>query len=222
MRKLTVCGCDISEYTIVLNPVPDPAEKTAAEFLVRVIETACGVKLPVSDTAERGICIGTREKSDEVKWDGFRITTDDKNLYLDGNIPRGTLYAAYDFAEKYLGYRYFAADCEVIPTEGEADVPCNFHTVDNPGFEARRSDCYTHMKSSEFCTHLRLNDCMPCSADEWGGCTNVTGDCHTFARRLPGEKYFAEHPEYYSLRDGERIPCNDGEDPVSCVSPIPM
>ena len=100
MRKLTVCGTDIAEYAIVLNPVPDSVEKTAAEFLQSVIETCCGVKLPVLGKAEYGIYIGTREASDKVKLDGFRITTDDKNVYLDGNVPRGTLYAAFDFAEK--------------------------------------------------------------------------------------------------------------------------
>jgi len=225
MRKLTICGINIAEYAIVLNPIPQPAEKTAAEFLQRVIKTACGVELPISASAENGIYIGTRGECDKVKLDGFRMTTDDKNVYLDGNIPRGTLYAAFDFAEKYLDHRYFAADpqfgndCETISTEGDADVPCGLDIVDNPVMEARRSDCYTHMRSAEFSAHLRLNDCMPCKGEEWGGVTNLTGACHTFGKLLPGDQYFAEHPEYYSFRHGERIPCNGGGGPGQlCLS----
>ncbi|MBE6598838.1 MAG: DUF4838 domain-containing protein [Ruminococcaceae bacterium] len=217
MRKLTVCGCDIAEYTIVLKPIPDPAEKTAAEFLVRVIETACGVKLPVSDTAEHGICIGTREKSDEVKWDGFRMTTDDKNLYLDGNIPRGTLYAAYDFAEKYLGWRLFAPDCEVVSTEETAEVPVNLNIIDNPTFEERRCDCRVFEHNMDYYNKSRLNT-QPIATpnrlgEEVGGAVDSPWDCHSFGRLLPGGEYFKEHPEYYALVNGERIPCNDGGGP---------
>ncbi|MBE6598840.1 MAG: DUF4838 domain-containing protein [Ruminococcaceae bacterium] len=211
MRKLTICGCDIAEYTIVLNPIPEPADVTAAEFLVRVIETACGVTLPIADRAERGIYIGTREACDEVKLDGFRITTDDKNVYLDGNMARGTLYAAFDFAEKYIGYRHFAIDCEVIPTDGEGEVPVGLNIIDNPGMEVRRTTCHTHMRSPEFSVHCRLNDC--CGASEaLGGCTNY-GACHSMGDYLKGSEYFAEHPEYFCLSGGKRIPCEGGSGP---------
>ncbi len=218
MRKLTVCGRSIAEYTIVIKPIPAPAEKTAAEFLQKVIETSCGVKLPISATAEYGICIGTLEVCSDVKWDGFRMTTDEKNVYLDGNIPRGTLYAAYDFAEKYLGYRHFAADCEVIPTEGEAEVPCDLDFVDNPTFEERRCDWSEFEKHVVFMNHSRLNT-QPISrfkttlGEELGGAVLSPWDCHSFGRLVPGDVYFKEHPEYYALVDGERIPANNGGGP---------
>ena len=41
-------GTNISEYAIVLKSIPTPEEKTAAEFLQKVIETSCGVKLHIS------------------------------------------------------------------------------------------------------------------------------------------------------------------------------
>ncbi len=213
MRTLTICGRPIADYTIVLKPVPAPAETTAAEFLQRVIASSCGVTLPISDHGDYGIYIGTRESCSEVRWDGFRITTDDKNVYLDGNIPRGTLYAAYDFAEKHLGYRIFAPDCEVISTEGAAEVPAGLDHVDNPGMEARRTGCYVHKSFPEFAAHSRMNDCMPGLDEPLGGCTGITGACHTFSSYLNGSTYFADHPEYYALVNGERIPCNTGAGP---------
>ncbi len=218
MKKLTICGTNVAEYAIVLKSIPAPAEKTAAEFLQKVIETSCGEKLPITTTAENGIYIGTREASPDIKWDGFRMSTDDKNLYLDGNIPRGTLYAAYDFAEKYLGYRHFVADCEVIPTDGEADVPCRLNVIDNPTFEERRCDWCEFEEHIDFMNHSRLNT-QPISGfgtslgEELGGAVLSPWDCHSFGKLLPGDVYFKEHPEYYALVDGQRIPANNGGGP---------
>ncbi len=204
MRNLTICGSDIAEYAIVLNPVPDPAEKTAAEFLQRVIETSCGVKLPITEKAEYGICLGTREASPDVKWDGFRITTDDRNLYLDGNIPRGTLYAAYDFAEKYIGYRRFSLDCEVIPTEGAVDVPCNLDLIDNPVFEVRRFSYVDNKDYPDLTSFSRLNASLPKDMTDYGGTVFDFIDCHTYHKYLSAEEYAESHPEYFALVNGVR------------------
>ncbi|MBE6598836.1 MAG: DUF4838 domain-containing protein [Ruminococcaceae bacterium] len=207
MRKLTICGCDAAGYTIVLKPAPEAAEKTAAEFLQRVIDSACGVTLPISctaDTAEHGIFIGTREPSDEVKWDGFRITTDEGNLYLDGNIPRGTLYAAYDFAGKYIGYRRFAVDCEVIPTEGEEDVPCYLNIVDNPVFEVRRCSWADIEHRADLASFSRLNSNLHTDMNAHGGVVFDFMDCHTYQKYCSAAEYGESHPEYFALVNGVR------------------
>ncbi len=205
MRKLTICGRSIAEYTIVLKPIPDPAEKTAAEFLQRVIKTSCGVELSISATAENGICIGTREADSRVKWDGYRTTTDDRNLYLDGNIPRGTLYAAYDFAEKYLGYRLFTVDCEVIPTEGEADVPAGIDLIDNPVFEVRRCSWPDMLNYPDLTAFSRLNSNLHADMHEkHGGTVYDFIDCHTYQKYCSAQEYGETHPEYFALVNGVR------------------
>ncbi|MBE6599381.1 MAG: DUF4838 domain-containing protein [Ruminococcaceae bacterium] len=205
MRKLTVCGCDISAFTIVIPTIPDPAEKNAAEFLQRVIAASCGVTLPVSDTkTDHSIVLGARETDPQIKWDGFRIVSDENHLYLHGNMARGTLYAAYSFAERYLGYRYFASDCIAIPTDGEGEVPANLNIIDTPGFEVRRTTCHTHVRSAEYAAHARLNDCMP-TGDEYGNGVGLTGECHTFCRYISPDEYYDEHPEYFALRNGKRM-----------------
>ncbi|MBP5640496.1 MAG: DUF4838 domain-containing protein, partial [Victivallales bacterium] len=40
--------------------------------------------------------------------------------------------------------------------------------------------------------------------EERGGFEAIIGYCHTFGQFLPAEKYFAEHPEWYSLIQGKR------------------
>ncbi len=213
MRSLTICGRNIADFNLVLNSTPAPAEQTAAEFLQRVISVSCGVTLPISNHGSYSICIGTRESSHEVKWDGFRITTDERNVYLDGNIPRGTLYAAYDFAETYLGYRKFAPDCEVIPTEGESDVPENLNHIENPAFENRRSDWSEFNRCHDFASHCRINAMVGHTLEDALGGIGSPFVAHTFWEWLPGTVHFREHPEYYALVDGARIPCNDGAGP---------
>jgi len=225
MRKLTICGTNIADFTIVIPTIPAPAEKTAAEFLQRVISASCGVTLSISDTkTSHSIILGGMDTDPNIKWDGFRMATDEQNLYLHGNVARGTLYAAYDFAEKYINYRYFADDCEVISTEGEAVVPCGLNTIDNPVFPARRTTCNQHMHSAELSAHCRLNDCMP-SNEALGDQSSVGGACHTFDRLCPPSQYFDEHPEYYAYviddktGEGKRLRCgNARSDGQLCLS----
>jgi len=208
--KLTICGTDISEFKLQLPAEAAPAEKTAAFFLQRVIKTACGAELPVcSEVSTHAIVIGGQPYTDEIRYDGYQIRTDDVGLYLSGNIPRGTLYAAYSFAERYLGYRSFAVDTELIPQEGEAEVPAGVLIIDNPVFELRLNDWIGHTRYPEIASRARINgriDGDGSKAELYGGELRSIGGCHTFEELCPSEEYFEEHPEYYSLWDGKRIP----------------
>ncbi|MBO4798724.1 MAG: hypothetical protein J5494_08170, partial [Candidatus Methanomethylophilaceae archaeon] len=208
MRKLTICGHDVCFYSLVLPKEPSSTQKSAAEFLGRVIRSGCGLTLPVAEDAPLAIRIGTRGAAPEIRWDGFRIDAQDGQVFLDGNLDRGTLYAAFSFAERFLGYRRFTDDLEVIPETGEASVPEGFHALENPGFEGRRTTCYHHVRSGEFSAHHRLNDSLPVP-EELGGTVNFPGDCHSFYKLIPADVYFKDHPEYYSLWNGERLPCRD-------------
>ena len=217
---MKICGNPIETYRIVLPAEAEAAVKTAADFLRRVIGTACGVTLPLAQSySGPSIRIGTRGASDSVKWDGYRIMTDARDLYLDGNIARGTLYAAYSFAERFLGYRYFAPGCEKIPAAGQVDIQPGFDIADNPVFEGRRHDWGGPSKDGEYASHMRLNDCTP-TEGAYGGTIGPTGDCHTFARLCPPELYFDRHPEYYSLWEGKRIPVGNvyGRDAQLCLT----
>ncbi|MBQ4289832.1 MAG: DUF4838 domain-containing protein [Clostridia bacterium] len=205
MRTLTVNGKDISCFSIVLKTNPEPAEKRAAEFLARVIAASCGVSLPVTDRKTGpSILIGMLPENPEIKWDGFRICSDGDSVHLCGNLARGTLYAAYDFAERFLGYRYLAVDTEIIPTEGSFEIPASFDLIQNPGFEGRRTDCQPPISYPEVASHYRLNDCMHLD-ETYGGLSPNSGECHTFGRLCPPEKYWDTHPEYYSLWEGKRV-----------------
>ena len=85
MRTLKICNTDISAFSIVLKADPDPAEKTAAEFLQRVIKASCGVEVPtVAENAANGIYLGFRAPGESVRFDGFRIAADEVLSVVSG------------------------------------------------------------------------------------------------------------------------------------------
>lgn len=47
MRTLRISNSNIKDFSIVLKAEPEAAEKTAAEFLQRVIKASCGAELPI-------------------------------------------------------------------------------------------------------------------------------------------------------------------------------
>ncbi|MBQ4290972.1 MAG: DUF4838 domain-containing protein [Clostridia bacterium] len=224
MRTLSICGIPVRFFTLVIPSFPDPAVQTAARFLQDSIRRSCGIELPVrNEPAEHGIYLNSSGPCDQIRWDGFRIRTDGGNLYLDGNLPRGTLYASFDFAERFLGYRHFAHETEVIRTDGEADVPPFFDRIDNPSFQERRSNWYWFEKDPALHAHCRINTDPKFGWEktpaEWGGSLAAPSSCHELWRFCPGSLYFETHPEYFSLVDGERIPCNDNYGPGQlCLS----
>ena len=214
MRELILCGKPVSAFSILLSGTPQPAERTAAAFLQNVIRTSCGVTLPILPSGGANtIRIGTEPPASGVRWDGFRIRTDEAHVYLDGLIPRGTLFAAYGFAERYLGYRKLSSDTEVFSAEGKAELPANTERIENPTFEERRCDWVEFQKDPELCAHSRLFSLGEPIPEELGAQPDSPWSCHSFYQFLPGKEYFESHPEYYSLHNGVRHSCDGGYGP---------
>ncbi len=213
MQKLSVAGIPVGAFSILLSSDPAPAEKTAAAYLQRIFRAACGAAVPIADQpAAHNIRIGAGSR-EGIRLDGFRISACGGDLFLRGRIPRGTLYAAYDFTEEFLGVRSFASDVERIPSEGTSDVPDGYEKLDNPIFEQRLADWISYSRCAEHASRARITG-YGAVAEEYGGASNLNAGCHTFLSLCPPEQYFEEHPEYYSFWEGRRIPAGqDGHNP---------
>jgi len=123
-------------------------------------------------------------------------------LYLAGGRPRGTLYAVYTFLEDVVGCRWWTSTESYLPSRPTLSIPAL-----NQGYVPQlryREAYYRDAFDGVFAARLKCNGASTGCTPEYGGHYTLLGWCHTFYQLLPPEKYFAEHPEWYSEVNGQR------------------
>lgn len=160
-------------------------------------------ELPAEDQFNVWIGFGTvpakwleSAKVDTLGPDGIAIVTlDERNLLIGGENDRAVQYAVYEFFDRYMGVRWLDPGVVHVPEAPPAALATMNH-VYTPPFSWREA-YYRHGISPEQVEYRRAhklsNDRMTTA---FGG--------HSFYRWMPPEVYFDEHPEYFSLVDGER------------------
>jgi len=201
-----------ADYAIVIPDQASGPERYAARDLRYHLELVTGQVFTVRSETENGEGAGffigrTRKATDAgVKCDGLglegiHLKTAGPSLVLAGN-QRGCLYAVYTFLEDSLGCRWFTPDCSTWPRQGTLNVPrLNRRYI--PPLEFRAGD-YPVARNGDFCVRLRLNGNNHQMSAEQGGRKGVHSLAHTFAALCPPERYYAQHPEYFSLVGGKR------------------
>jgi galactose mutarotase-like enzyme len=215
--RLVINGNQVAAntYQIVVPNEPTPSEEHAAKELQFHLEAMTGQWLEVVRATDAGgrfpIILGKNELLGKrgllvdfpsLGLDGILIRTDGPALVLAGN-RRGVLYAVYTFLEEQCGCRWFTADCQRIPKSGTVRVT-NYRKRYLPPFEYRDTD-YPNCRPPEFGVRNKLNGMCSRADATWGGHYKYRGFVHTFRYLVPPEKYFAEHPEYYSEIKGVRV-----------------
>jgi len=116
----------VSEYVIVRGENATDYEIKAASELQSYLKQISGAELAiVTDSAaavEKEIIVGkTNREADgaydraALEDDGFIIKTEAGKLWLIGGDRAGTLFAVYEFLEKYLDCRFYTMDFERVP-----------------------------------------------------------------------------------------------------------
>ena len=199
-------------HAIIIPNNPTAQEQYAAQDLRYHLELITGDALPIwyeKDAANATpIYVGKCEKTaasgvdfGKLGLEGLWIKTAGPSVMLAGN-KRGVHYAVSTFLEDYLDCRWFTPDCATWPKDGSIALP----EIDRryiPPLEFRMGD-YPVARNSEFALHLRLDGDNHGMSDEQGGQRGVHGLAHTFAGLCPPERYFKDHPEYFSLVGGKR------------------
>lgn len=191
----------------------------AANQLCEYIKRAIGVSLDVTGERKSGqIVLSADERTEK---DGFTIACRGGELYITGGSERGVLYGVYEFLEKFIGWRFFAAESCYRGTETGAylapvekllapetnEIPEGYEYTTAPVIKFR--DIFGHATVKEdWCTKNRLN------GDIWklkntpaymGGTeTFATDGGHSFDRLIPEAEYMPVHPEYFALVEGKR------------------
>jgi hypothetical protein len=126
----------------------------------------------------------------------------DGELLLAGGRPRGTIYAVDRFLQDQCGVRWWAPWATNIPRQADLRVP-DLNARGKPAFEYR-GPYWSAAFDPLWKSRNGVNDENALIPAELGGCIRYKGFCHTFYPLVPPEKYFDEHPDWYSLVKGKR------------------
>lgn len=209
-----------SRYVISVPRDAIPAENTAAQELQKYLQQVTGAKLAITtegavpeSAPQLLVGQGTRVKRllPRQNWaalgkDGIVIKSVGKHLVLAGGRPRGSLYAVYQFLEDSVGCRWWTATESTIPRKSTLNLPAQ-NVVYRPTFDFREQYTTDVHKDLSFAVKMRQNGTFPYQDARHGGHYKVMGMGHTFAYLLPPEKYFKDHPEWYSDFHNENKPC---------------
>jgi len=130
------------------------------------------------------------------------IKTKGRYLLLAGGQPRGTLYAVYRFLEQQCGVRWWTPWASDIPHHATLNAP-DLNVQDKPSFEYREPFWFSAFDGDWAVRHF-YNGRAAHLKPSLGGQITYKGFVHTFYELVPPDKYFATHPEWYSLINGKR------------------
>lgn len=204
-------------YTIVTCSDASVSELTAAKELSTYLNSISGAEFPVvkedeADLKGRHIFIGyspaygkdLQADRPEDDFEGFRYCNVGKDIWIYGGKGRGTMYGVFSFLENELGVRWYASDCTKVPSL----KVWGFEKLDvseRPAIRYRFTQYRNVERNPEWLAHNKNNSVWNACENQYGGLSSYW-NAHTFEQFVPSGKYFREHPEYFSLRDGERKP----------------
>lgn len=213
--ELTIAAGGRAGCQIVVQPGATEAEKWAAAKLARTLHDITGAEFQVSEstnsTAASVIVVGpgplATESFPEVALATFepeecvmRLKGD--RLLLAGGRPRGTIYAVSRFLQEQYGVRWWTSWAAEIPHRDTLRL-AELNKTEKPAFEYRAPYWTVGFDPKWKALNGANGESGGCSK-ELGGCIQYKGFAHTFNRLVPPEKYFSEHPEWFSLVKGQR------------------
>lgn len=193
-----------TEYKVVLPANPHDLEVKAANELRKYLKQISNAEFQIireGEPLEKGIYVGQTKKAGTVPQNESEVSyfMEDGNLILVGGSPQSTLYTVYTFLDQELGCRFYSPNVEKIPSTEALlmEASTNFSYI--PPISIRTVHSRLFYDNPEFADkHKVTKEAFPQYVS--------TARVHTFHRFAPEEKYYQDHPEYYALRSGKRIP----------------
>lgn len=216
--EITLARSGKALYGILIPAAPSTQEQKAAADLAQWLAEITGARFAVSresDAAMKGkvISIGNtallaRCSPETAKADlgdeGHAIDEKDGNLFLVGGATRGPINAVYALLEEDLGCRWYSRFSQTIPNR----PTLRFHPAKRsyvPVLEIR-DPYYWEAFEGTWSLRNRTNSPAASVPVEWGGNKVYALFVHTFSTLVPTDKYFKDHPEYFSEHNGARDP----------------
>ncbi len=170
VKKMTVAGVDISEYTIVYAPDGDKTIRNAASDLAKYINGATGAGISAVKAEQsypHEICVGATDRDTEkVKSEcktlvnnGYAIIFDNGRLYLTGATSTGAMYAVYAFLEDMVGWRFYSSKFEDVKYSEHVEIASDTCVTFSPKLINRDTFWYDTF-NAEFAAKRKINGYM--------------------------------------------------------------
>ena len=200
-----------SDYVVVIGDSPAENVAYAASEFAAWTEKLTGVRLRVASKVESAVSgarhvvlIGVDETLGE---DDFSLkSTPGGEVCVKGG-RRGVLYGVYELIERFGGILWLAPDFTEVPVLAAFKVPDDLAETQRPAIAGRSLDTFNCWGRQDFAARMRLNRCTPNErmGGWYGAFDRELGNCHTFLKLVPPDKYYKDHPEYFSLVKGKRL-----------------
>lgn len=211
----TLCACKNSNLvlesdgtpkaTIITLTSPDSLTAIAASELQSYIQQMSGAEIPIVNENDglEGMKIFVGEvpsfADQELQKEEILIQSNGKDLVIKGGDSMSTLYAVYTFLEDVLGCGFYAPDDEFVPQRSEVSIPIDLMHQYLPPITTRTVHSRLFYDNHDFANKRKVTYMA------FPGYVPGAG-VHTFHRFVPASKYLEQHPEYYALRNGKRLP----------------
>ena len=130
------------------------------------------------------------------------IRSEGDRVLLAGGRPRGMLYAVSRFLQDQCGVRWWTPWASRIPHKPTLKI-AEVNIRAKPAFEYRDPH-WRCAFDGDWSWHNFCNGLGAHLTQEQGGSVVYKYFVHSFYELVPPEKYFAEHPEWFSLVKGKR------------------
>lgn len=215
--EMTLATGGATDYVILVDPEATVAERHAADELASFLGQVTGATFPILESAQvpegPALLVGPGAAAralapdrsfDDLAPDGIVIETRAPHLILAGDRPRGTLYAVYRFLEDAVGCRWWTSTASTIPQRPDLTVP-DQHVRYIPPLEYREVFWWDAF-DGDWAARNQSNGQRAHLEERHGGHWQYAGNfVHTFNGLVPPSEHFAEHPEWFSEREGVRI-----------------
>ena len=196
---------------IVLPAAPSEAESYAAQELQNFTKRMTGVELPVASAPADGknaVVLSKTRK--DLPRDAFHLVVKGNRLLVEAGSDSGVLYGVYELLERHGGCRWYSSWCEKVPSVKIFSVPATLNDTQKPAFLMREPFWADMIRNPDFACRNRVNggEWMSFKAKHGGTPYRYGGglhSCHTFNMLCPPDKYFDQHPEYFSEVNGKRL-----------------
>lgn len=217
--ELVLAKNGLASYRILLPAKPSTMETKAAEDLAKWLLDMTDAKFVIvkEGTSEArntkvisigktklASSLGIKTADAKLKDEGYSINVKGNNLILTGGVRRGPINAVYALLEEDLGCRWYSRTATYIPYLPTLKFKPVIRTF-VPQLEIRDPFYYDAFDGT-WSLHNRTNSPSAAVPAEWGGHMSYAMFVHTFAALVPPDKYFAQHPEYFSENNGKRNP----------------